>query len=53
MVLPIHTKNVSNLTNRYWYMVLDGRMERRTDEMDGPTDAQMTPKLYSSDFVGG
>ena len=34
MVLIICTKNESNLTNRYWDMVPDGR----TDGMDGRTD---------------
>ena len=49
MVLIICTKNESNLTDRYWDMNPDGR----TDGMDGRTDAQTTPKLYPSDFVGG
>ena len=34
MVLIICTKNESNLTNRYWDMVPDGRKMRR-DGMDG------------------
>ena len=41
MVLIICTKNESNLTNRYWDMVPDGR----TDRMDGRTDDAKTISL--------
>ena len=41
MVLIICTKNESNLTNRYWDMVLD----RQSLWTDGRT----TPKLYPGD----
>ena len=44
MVLIICTKNESNLNNRDWDMVPDGRTEW--------TDGRTTPKLYPSDFVG-
>ena len=46
MVPCIYTKNASNLTNRYFGMVLGGQMDRR---MDGRT----TSKQYPSDFIGG
>ena len=53
MELIICTKNESNLTNRYWDMVPDGQMDGMEGRTEGRTDAQMTPKLYPSDFVGG
>ena len=39
MVLIIHTKNESNLTNRYWDMVLE-EQKVWTDGMDERTDGR-------------
>ena len=53
MVLIICTKNKLNLTDRYWDMVPDRQKVQTDGRTDRRTDAQKTPKLYPSDFVGG
>ena len=41
MVLPIHTENASNLTNRYLGMFLEGQVDRQTDrQIEGCTDGR-------------